>query len=244
VTSANSNIQALYDKALAYLGSGSNVFLNSRVLIIDRSGPRVLVAILTPSGPKLISAKKLLVAIQPKASTLQGIGLDLTLAETNIFQQFNNSYYYDIIIKNSGIPSNLSITNIDINAPLGIPALPGLYSFFPAPIVGYTKAYYSSPSIQTDAQVKAETLAALAKIRLANGLPSTGTPEIVGFNNHQPFWLTVPLSKIGSGFYAQLNGLQGRKNTWWTGATFVAHDSTAIWTWSDNTLLPGLKGSL
>jgi hypothetical protein len=92
--------------------------------------------------------------------------------------------------------------------------------------------------------VKAETIAAVNKFVTANNLPSTGTPQIVGFNSHQPFWLTVPPAKIASGFYNELNALQGKRNTWWTGATFVAHDSTQIWDWSHNTLLPGLTGSL
>lgn len=79
VTSATFNIQALYNKAHTYLNTNnSNVLLSSTVLAIERSGPRVLIALLTPSGPKLIIAKKLVMAIQPKLSTLQNLGLDLT----------------------------------------------------------------------------------------------------------------------------------------------------------------------
>ncbi|KAK0622463.1 hypothetical protein B0T14DRAFT_513906 [Immersiella caudata] len=243
VASATSNLQSFYDKALTYLGAGTNAFTNSRILLIDRSGPRVLVAILTPSGPKLISAKKLLIAIQPKNSSLQEIGLDLTLEESSLTSQFNNSYYWDIVIKNSGIPSNISVTNLDVNAPLGIPTLPGVYGFAPAPLPGYTLAYYSSPAFKSDAQVKADTLAMVKKFVRVNGYPA-GAPQIVGFNSHAPFWLTVPPAKIAEGFYAQLNGLQGKRNTFWTGATFVAHDSSAIWRWSEATLLPAVKASL
>ncbi|KAK4448889.1 flavin-containing superfamily amine oxidase [Podospora aff. communis PSN243] len=243
VASATLNLQGFYDKALTYLGAGTNAFVSSRVIAINRSGPRVLVAVLTPSGPKLISAKKILFAIQPQKSSLQEMNLDLNLEESSIFGQFNNSYYWDIVIKNSGIPSNVSVTNLDVNAPLGIPALPGLYGFAPAPLPGYTNAYYSSPGFKTDASVKAEVLATVNKFVQANGFPP-GSPQIVGFNSHAPFWLTVPPAKIAEGFYAQLNGLQGKRNTWWTGATFVAHDSSAIWRWSEETLLPSLKASL
>jgi len=243
VASANLNFQGFYDKALAYLGSGTNAFVSSRVLAIDRSGPRVLVAVATPSGPKLISAKKLLVAIQPKAQSLQGLGLDLSAEEKSVFGQFNNSYYWDIVIKNSGVPPGVRVTNVDLDAPLGIAPMPGLYGISPAPLPGYSTAYYGSPSLRTDEQVKADTLAAVAKYAAANGLPAA-SPEIVGFNNHAPFWLTVPPSKIASGFYSQLNALQGKRNTWWTGAAWVAHDSTAIWGWSNSTLLPALEGSL
>jgi len=246
VTSANHNIQGLYDKAVTYLGGSNNVFLKTSVIGIDRRGPRVLVAIRTPSGAKLISAKKLLIAIQPKVENLQELNLDLVAEETGIFNKFTNSFYWDIILKNSGLPSNLSITNIDLTAPLGIPPLPGLYNFFPSPIKGYTTSYFSSGDSRTDAQVKAETLATVAKIISANGLstPGTGSPQIVGFNNHKPFWLRVPPATIASGFYNNLNALQGKRNTWWTGATFVAHDSSAIWSWEHGNLLPKLKASL
>ncbi|KAK0742608.1 hypothetical protein B0T18DRAFT_413362 [Schizothecium vesticola] len=245
VTSATFNIQALYNKALAYLGSGTNVLLNANVIAIERDGPRVLVAVLTPSGPKLIIAKKLLVAIQPKLSALQGLGLDLTLQERDIFGQFNNSYYWDMVLKNTGLPSDRRFTNIDVDAPLGIAPMPGLYGLGPGPIANLTLAYYSSPSSRTDAQVKAETLEAIFKLKTANGFPpGTGTPEFVGFNDHRPFWLTVPPAAIAGGFYDKLNGLQGKKNTWWTGATFVAHDSSAIWNWTEVSLLPRVKASL
>lgn len=246
VASAGHNFQALYNKALVYLGNGTNVLLNAKVRAIERDGPRVLVAVTTPSGPKLIIAKKLLVALQPKLSVLQDIGLDLTREERGIFGQFNNSYYWDIVIKNSGLPSDLSFTNIDFDAPLGIAPLPGLHNISPAPVQNLSLAYYTSPSSKTDAEVKADVLAALAKIKTANNFTSAGTlvPEFVGFNNHQPFWLTVPPAAIASGFYSQLNGLQGKKKTWWTGATFVAHDSSAIWNWTETSLLPRLKAAL
>ncbi|KAK5656642.1 hypothetical protein OQA88_4622 [Cercophora sp. LCS_1] len=246
VTSARFNFQALYNKALAYLDAGtSNVLLSSTVLAIERDGPRVLIALLTPSGPKLIIAKKLVMAIQPKLATLQDLHLDLNREETSIFSQFNNSYYWDMVIKNSGLPSNLSLGNVDLSAPLGVAPMPGVLSLGPARIPDLTVGYYTSPGPMSDAQVKADVLATIARVVSANGFPTSGaTPEFVGFNAHRPFWLTVSPQAIAGGFYDRLNGLQGKRNTWWTGATFVAHDSSAIWAWSEAVLLPGLKGSL
>ncbi|KAK4463920.1 flavin-containing superfamily amine oxidase [Cladorrhinum samala] len=248
LTSTGNGFQALYNKAFAYLGSGANVILNAKVRVIERDGPRVLVAVTTPSGPKLIIAKELLVAVQPKLSVLQEIGLDLTREERGIFGQFNNSYYWDIVIKNSGLPADLSFTNADFDAPLGIAPLPGIQNISPARVKDLTLTYYTSPSSKTDAEVKADVLATLARLRTANNFTAAGAspaaPELVGFNNHQPFWLTVPPAAIASGFYGQLNGLQGKKKTWWTGATFVAHDSSAIWAWSEASLLPKLKAAL
>ena len=245
VTSSTFNFQALYNKAQAYL-TPSSALVSSNVLAISRVGPRVLVAITTPTGPKLIIAKKLLIAIQPKLSSLQALNIDLAPSETQIFTQFNNSYYWDVVIKNSGLPANTDITNVDPAAPMGIPPLPGLYGFSTPPIGNnHITTWYGSPYPLTDAQVKANVLATVNKLVTANNLASPPpTPQIVGFNSHNPFWLSVPPATIASGFYNQLNALQGKKNTFWTGATFASHDSSAIWEWSETELLPQLKASL
>ncbi|KAM7194025.1 FAD/NAD(P)-binding domain containing protein [Naviculisporaceae sp. PSN 640] len=262
ITSATFNIQALYDKALAYLSStatppagvgSSAVYLNSNVIAIDRSNPlnRVLVVAHTPSGPRLVIAKKLLIAVQPKLNTLKNeLHLPLVPEETNIFKQFNNSYYWNFVLKNNDLPPDQSFGNADPSKAYGIPETPSSYGFRPAPIpqpgggqINYTLSWYSSPHYMTDAQVKTAMLDTVEKVVTANGL-GTRKGEIVGFNNHNPFWLTVPTEAIANGFYGQLNALQGKRNTWWTGATFVAHDSSAIWEWSETTLLPALKASL
>jgi hypothetical protein len=68
--------------------------------------------------------------------------------------------------------------------------------------------------------------------------PVNGTPEFVGFNNHSPYELTVSTDAISNGFYDKLNALQGKRNTWYTGATWQEHDSSLIWNWTEYTLLP------
>ncbi|KAF4625256.1 hypothetical protein G7Y89_g12912 [Cudoniella acicularis] len=89
LTTAHHDNQALYDSALAKLGS--NALLSSNVTQIHRSKDGVLLTVSTPSGQKLIKASKLLVAIPPKLSNL-GF-LDLDNEERSLFSQFNNSYY-------------------------------------------------------------------------------------------------------------------------------------------------------
>ncbi|KAK4207089.1 hypothetical protein QBC37DRAFT_102491 [Rhypophila decipiens] len=254
ITSATFNTQSLYDKALSFLSP--HVFLSSTILAIDRSNPlnRVLVVVSTPSGPKLIIAKKLLLAIQPKLSTLQTeIKLPLVPEETNLFSKFNNTYYWNFVLKNTNLPAANSYSNIDPSTPFGLPILPSSYGFTPVPSIpqpggqpaaNYTLSWFSSPSYLSDAQVKSTTLNMVNKVVTANGYAKTKTPQVVGFNAHNPFWLTVSAAAIRDGFYDKLNGLQGKRNTFWTGATFVGHDSSAIWEWSEATLLPALLAAL
>lgn len=242
LTTENHDNQALYDKALAKLGD--NAFVSSNVTAIKRSNNNVQVAVTTPSGPEIINAKKVLIAIQPTFQNLLGLGLDLDTEEKDLFTQFNNSYYWDMVIRNSGIPDNVTLNNVDLSASLALPALPGLYTISWSGLPGLHEAYYGSPSYLSDDEVKADTIATLKKIAQANGYSDTDSVEFVGFNNHAPFELTVSVEAIQSGFYRKLNGIQGQRNTWWTGATWQAHDSSQIWNWTEYTLLPQIVASL
>lgn len=86
-----------------------------------------------------------------------------------LFVQFNNSYYWDMIVQSSGIPDNVEIDNIDLSSPLGIPSLPGRYGFKPSGLPEFHLALYGSPHYISDQEVKADTLATLGKIVFANG---------------------------------------------------------------------------
>jgi hypothetical protein len=58
----------------------------------------------------------------------------------------------------------------------------------------------------------------------------------------EPFGLTVPASAITSGFYKKVYALQGEKNTFYTGAAFIAHDSPLLWEFT-KALLPNITVS-
>lgn len=53
------------------------------------------------------------------------------------------------------------------------------------------------------------------------------------FTSHTPYEVYVPAEEIEKGFYTKLSGLQGERNTYWTGAAFVTHSSVAIWNFTD-----------
>ena len=238
VSTANNDNQELYDKALEELGSSA--LLSSNVTKIVRGNDSVEVTVSTPSGLITICASKLLIAIQPKLSTLSPF-LDLDTEEHSIFGQFNNSYYWNAVIKNSGIPDNTSLYNANPSAPYSIPSLPGIYSIAATTISGLHTVYYSSPESMSDDAVKDDIIATIARLNNAMGFPSpNSTAEFVGFNNHSPFELTTAEYSIYAGFYESLNALQGRRNTWWTGATWHVHDSALLWNFTEYQVLPDL----
>ncbi|KAJ7219026.1 hypothetical protein B0H12DRAFT_1194124 [Mycena haematopus] len=248
MTTAAHNNHALYDVALTRLQAGANgsaVVVSSNVTRIARSASSVSVSVSTPDGAQTVNAKELVIAIPPTLSNLESLGLDLTANERALSAQFNNSYYWDMVIAGTGIPDNISISAVDFAAPDAIPAQPGLYGVSSAGVDGLAVAYFGSPHYMSDAQAKAETVAALGRLARANGWGNaTSAPEFLGFHNHAPFLLTVDVDAVRSGFYQRLNALQGVKNTWWTGAAWQMQDSSMIWNFTEAVVLPKLLESL
>jgi hypothetical protein len=233
LTTAHHDNSELYQKAQAELGA--DALLRSRVISTDRdaSGYANLL-VQTPSGLRLIQAKKVVVTIPPKLDNLDVFDLDAT--ETSLFGQFGNSAYYTGVLRNSGIPDNVSISNIGADTPYHLPALPGVYAISPSGIPGLHEVKYGSPVQLSETQVKANIIADVNRLRTAGTLPTT-TPEFAVFASHSPFELTVPAGAIEAGFYQKLYSLQGRHRTFFTGAAFHTHDSSLLWQFTEG-LLP------
>ncbi|KAK6386669.1 hypothetical protein LTR65_008869 [Meristemomyces frigidus] len=239
LTTAHSDNQELYNAALAKLGTSA--LLSSNVTRIIRHRDHAEVVVSTPTGIKCIEASKLLIAIPPKLSNL-GF-MDLDDEERGIFSQFNNSYYWAAVLKDSGIPYNTSLANVDPSAPYAIPQMPGVYGFGTVPgFSGLHTVYYGSPYPQSDAEVRANILDTTARLveSLGYGTVNGTMAELVGFSAHNPYELTVSTDAIEDGFYGKLESLQGSKRTWWTGAAFQTEDSSAIWKFTEQRVLPSL----
>ncbi|KAF8847003.1 FAD/NAD(P)-binding domain-containing protein [Acephala macrosclerotiorum] len=237
LSTAHQNNQELYDKAVAKLGA--NALISSNVTSVSRSESRVDVLVSSPFGQKLVKCSKLLIAIPPTPANL-GF-LDLHPEEEGLFSNFNHSYYWDGVIRNSGIPDSVSLQNVDLAAPYAIPPMPGIYAISYAGLPNLQTVYYTSPYALSDEEVKSEILDTTARLVKSMGYPpANGTIELVGFNNHAPFELTVSTNLVRSGFYESMNDLQGKRSTFWTGAAWQAQDSSQIWNWTEYALLPQL----
>lgn len=218
----------LYVKALAELND--DVLLGSSVISAWRDVNCVKVLIQTPSGQKLVEAKKLLVTIPPTLENLKGFDLDAT--EQSLFSQFGYSAWCTFILRDSGIPDNCYITNLGAGRQQSLPKLPAIYEITPSGVPNHVNLKYGSPTALPDEFVKADVMASLARLRSAGTFPIT-TPDIALFSSHTPFRLTAPVSAISSGFYKQLEALNGHRSTFYTGAAFQAHDSSLIWEYTD-----------
>jgi len=100
-------------------------------------------------------------------------------------------------------------------------------------VPGLFDVKYGSPFELPVATVKAHIISSIRRL-VASGIPTaTPEPEIVAFNSHTPFEPTVPVEQIRSGFYRDLYALQGRRNTFYTGAAFHTHLSALLWQFTE-----------
>jgi hypothetical protein len=220
---------------LQVLGS-DKVWLNSKVTKTDRSfTDHVEVTVKTPSGSKVIKACKLLMSIPPKLHNLVGFDLDGT--EHSLFSQFINTAYYTGLIRNTGLPENMTYTNVDVTAPYSLPDLPGLYALSATAVPGLLDIKYGSRTALSNDAVKADIIKTIRRLRESLGIQTNDEPEFAAYDNHTPFRLTVSPEAVKAGFYNKLNALQGHLHTFWTGAAFDAHDSSLLWNFTE-TLLP------
>ena len=225
---------------------GDNVFLSSTVTRVERNHKGVKVLVDTPDGQVIIKTKKLLVAIPPIRESLQDIGLDVTTNESRLFSQFKAFPYSAAVLTHSGTNENTILTNVGTDTPYHLLNLPGSYSYNTEPGTNKVKVFIGG--VESDIGFSEEEIKELITGELNNlagaGNIGEGMPEFKFFVKHSPFHVHVSSEAIGKGFYKKLYELEGLTNTFWTGATFVDEDSSLIWAWSEEYLVPQILESL
>ncbi|KAF1948584.1 FAD/NAD(P)-binding domain-containing protein [Byssothecium circinans] len=226
----------IYAKAATLLGK--DVLLESTVVASRRSDNSVALVVQTPSGKKLIKASKLLISIPPLLENVRPFDLDNT--ETSLFSKWSYTDYYTLLVNNTGLPTNFQYANAnESSTTYNIPQLPAPYFITPTRIPGLFYSWYASPSRVTEQQVKSDVSAIIKRLRQTVNSTTEGEPTFVEFRSHTPFKLVVGKEEIEGGFYDKLEGLQGKRSTYWTGAAFMSHDAAVLWNYTQ-ALLPGL----
>ena len=246
LTAASGDNSQLYQHATTELNAANALLLDSTVIAADRltKGPVVL-TVRTATGVKIVTAKKLLITIPPTISNLAPF--ILTPAEGALFSQFSFLGYYTCLLENTGIPSDLIVSNLGANTPYNLPPLPSTYAFLTTADGELHDAFYGTPfnTVLSDDVVKANIISELKRVQAANpGVLQQTEPKVVDFSSHTPFNLFVDSDAVKNGFYKKLYALQGQTKTFWTGATWRSQDSSAVWKFSNQTVLPALLASL
>ncbi|GIK00911.1 hypothetical protein Aspvir_004941 [Aspergillus viridinutans] len=225
------NNGALYKAARKELGD--DALLGSTVVRMERPANRPhRILVRTPSGDRLIRAKKTIITAPPKLENLANFDLDDT--ERGVFGQFENTFYYTTVTRIPGLPAGLGILNRGADTPYNLPPLPGVYTITPSRVPEIYTIFYGGGEAMTEDEVKQSISNSVLMLREAQF--NTSAPEILAISNHSPFELFVSSDKIARGFYSNLYALQGHRNTYYAGAAFHAHDSAALWRFVGNLL--------
>ena len=235
VRSANNNNSALYRNAEAKFGS--DVLLDSQVVAVRRSRGESdrefnFIVVQTPSGFKIIRARKLVVAFPQVIENFRGFDLDRK--ERKVFSKFENSFYYTALLENTNIPEGTAIIATGEDEKFNVPAIPGPNGLIPTGITGLFNVLYTSEEPMSNDEVKKAISDDV--IRLQNSGFNTTRPDYVEFEAHNPFQLVVSAKEISKGFYSKLNGLQGYRDTFYTGAALSGHSSALIWEFTEGLL--------
>jgi hypothetical protein len=225
----------LYENATALLGD--DVVFNAEVLHVDRDRNGVTVTVETPQGRYVVKAKKLVVTAPPTPENFCGFDLDRT--EESLIRRFDSNFYYTGLLKLEGVPAGLSVTNSNERTLYNLPQLPGFYGINPTLVPGLWNVKFGSTVPLSDFEVKATIVSQIRRLSDPTYFPTPPrVREIVTFSAHTPFELNVRGDEITRGFYSALNDLQGRNRTYYSGAAFQSHDSSLIWRYTKDTVLP------
>ncbi|KAI4944590.1 hypothetical protein J4E91_008593 [Alternaria rosae] len=248
VSTARRNNSELYGKAQAELLDADSLLLSSEVVHVARRKSGVELVVKTPDGVKMIRAKKLLITIPLRPDLLARF--DLRKREREVFGKLIDAGYYAALVKNTGTPDDFVIYNRASDTPYNLPALPGVYLMQATAIPGVKAVYYGSQRSNatyplSDNFVKEEIIAGIKRLQTANpGNFEPTEPEFVVYTSHAPFYMQARPQDIQAGIYDKMNALQGLRSTYWSGATFRAPDSSALWKFNKEIVLPMLMEGL
>jgi hypothetical protein len=232
VPTGNSQI---YLQATQFLGD--DVLFGATVQRVERHHDGVTIYADTLQGPRVIQCKKLVVTCPPTPQNLQAFELDAHEAST--LGRFRSNFYWTSLVTLSGFPAGLSVANTGANTLYNLPPLPGIYSVAPTRIPGLYAIKYGSATCLDDAEVRERIVADVHRLNDSQSFPTP--PRVTAFKTfsaHNPFELRVTPNEIAGGFYTALESLQGRNHTFYNGAAFHTHDSSLLWQFTNDHVLP------
>jgi len=208
---------------------GTDALVNSTVQSAQRDGNGVTLTVQTSSGQLTIKAPKLLVAMPPTTANMEPLGLDST--ESELFSKFAWSGWYAGLVNVTGFKPGEGFQNAGRDTLYNLPRLPALYQISPSKVSDIYLVRYGSPGSMRGDEVQADIVSTVERVRAAVIPNAEHLPpvKLLAFANHSPFDLHVNASDLAAGFDNQLDGLQGHRSTWYSGATFTGASSTDIW---------------
>lgn len=211
---------------------GDRVLFHSTITRLHRTRRGAVVARVRTSDRttgrsrvRTVRAKTVLMAAPPLLSNLRG--WDLTAQERRLFAKLQPYSYFAGVIRNRGI----GVTHIENVSPdrfRGVPELPAVFTIAPTQLPDTYTIYFGADGIVAKDTALDQTLAAVGRLA-EGGAIGSGETEVLAWFDHTPVRVRVDAADVAAGYYRDLYALQGRRNTWWTGAAWQSQDSTEIW---------------
>jgi hypothetical protein len=236
VTTKHHKNDEIYVRAKVELGH--DALTSSTVIVANRSKTGVQLVVKTPSGKKLIRARKLLISMPTRMGDMKPFGPDEK--ESKVFSQWQYSAYYVMLVRNTGLPTGHKFLNADPSTiRFNIPQLPAPYQITETRVPGLFFVWYSAPKDMTQFEVQADVTTVIKRLQDTVDGATKAAPEFVRFNSHTPFKMVVSADSIVDGFYSDLFSLQNHRSTWYTGAAMMSHSQGILWNYTSH-LLPEL----
>jgi hypothetical protein len=137
--------------------------------------------------------------------------------------------YFSGLLRNAPIAQKTTLSNRATNPfTFYLPRLPTTYTISPTDSKSsLTSVKFGSNISMSVEQVQKQILAETGQVIPGNNA------QFNAFINHGPYALRVPSGLIRSGFYQNLNELQGLRRSFWTGAAWHTHDSSLLWNFTE-----------
>ncbi|KAJ3493071.1 hypothetical protein NLG97_g4972 [Lecanicillium saksenae] len=159
----------VYEKARAELGD--DVLLKSSFQLASRNSTGVMLVVKTPSGSKLVIARKLLVTAPSVMDVMRPLNLDKR--ESDIFSRWSCIGYYVIVLRNTGLPTGFTWLNANSSMETyNILQLPGMSEIFQSRVPGLFYAWLRSPTDLSQADVEKSTIETIRCLQAAQNLPA------------------------------------------------------------------------
>lgn len=239
--------QALYNAIEADLGD--DVLYNSTVIDSWRTDYGVFLTVQNSLTNQitLITARQLLVAIEPTANNTAPLDLDEN--EQSILDTITYSRLYCGLLNNTALVPPMSYDNMAAGAaPDNYLVLPNRSFTNNIQYMGDNLFHVIVIGNDTLDETGAKALVQenFNTLLQAGRLGETGESQElswVAFSVHGPMHARVTPQDVQNGFMQQLYSLQGSRSTWWTGGAFSCNFQTTLWAF-DETLIPLILANL
>ncbi|KAL4738150.1 hypothetical protein BDV11DRAFT_140737 [Aspergillus similis] len=168
----------------------------------------------------------LIVGIPPVLDNMSPFGLDSH--EHSVLSHIYGLPYYGGVVSDTGLAPGFSYKNYAANSSYNLAEVPSIVAFNPSSVDGLFYYWYNAPQPVSQRRIETEARDAIKMLQRLTNSATQPEPKFLAFSDFAPYQLRVSAEAIRNSFYDDMYGLQGHRNTWYTGTLFVT-GSSQVW---------------